>query len=139
MRDIKFRVWCQDKNEWEESFVVLLQEGIVSHVINSQLKIIRPERHIVEFYTGLKDSKGREIYEGDILKCPWNFNPEYFSYGYVVFYKGEFSLASGKEPEYPEICEYDLYDFNETPTRKYFWKEAEIIGNIHENPELLES
>jgi uncharacterized phage protein (TIGR01671 family) len=87
----------------------------------------------VQQLTGLHDKNGNEIYEGDILKCPWKLNgAKYHSIGEVVFWRGAYCLSKGEEKESPEYCPYDLWGFNDTPTRTCFWDDAEIIGNIFE-------
>jgi uncharacterized phage protein (TIGR01671 family) len=138
MREIKFRIWSKychsylNQYQGSESIGKWIV-GVLNTLIynrNSDKKDL-----VFEQYTGLKDANDKEIFEGDILKCPWHFSPDYFSIGYVIFYEGAFHLAKFEEPEYPEFCEYELYGFNDTPTHLYFWKDAEIIGNIHENPQ----
>ena len=71
-------------------------------------------------YTGLKDKKGVEIYEGDVVKTK---NSRYK----VIFDKCCFWGVDelGKYPIY-QICNYVLDD-----------ERFEVIGNIYENPELL--
>ncbi|MBS0952388.1 YopX family protein [Lactiplantibacillus plantarum] len=75
------------------------------------------ERYAVEQFTGLKDVNGKDIYEGDILE-----NRKYRSI--VKFASGKF-LADLIET----IQTFDL--IGETHGSK-------VIGNVHENPELLE-
>lgn len=76
-------------------------------------------------FTGFYDKNGNEIYEGDILK-PLN---EHFTY-VVKFGNGCFYI------------EYILGKWNTLErgieVYKNFDRDIEIIGNIHENPELLE-
>ena len=75
-------------------------------------------------YSGLKDRYGKEIYEGDIIK---NESGEGYDILSVVAYKkGVFCIDANDELDY---IEYPLYEWN---------CEAEVIGNIYENPELLE-
>jgi uncharacterized phage protein (TIGR01671 family) len=75
-------------------------------------------------YTGLKDKNGKEIYEGDLLRCVFDDEDEDNTPSEVVFARGAFFI--GYEPNMICLtvgeCEAD---------------ELEVIGNIYENPELL--
>lgn len=77
-------------------------------------------------YTGMRDKNGREIYEGDIVKyASWIFEPEGtlpvgVGNGKVYFKYGCFCVTGA---QYEDECA--LID-------------CEVIGNIHDNPELFE-
>lgn len=84
---------------------------------------VRPET--ISQYTGLKDKKDKEIYEGDIVVA---VNIDDTFTGVVVFDLEEldFKVTNGKENyrnNFSYLCTCE---------------EIEIIGNIHEEPELLE-
>jgi len=81
------------------------------------------ENIILMQYTGLKDKNGKEIYEGDIVKHDFEFGN---GKGIVYYSTPKFSL---KEIGIKAVC--DCFTWDE-------WERFEIIGNIHENPELLE-
>lgn len=107
MREIKFRAWnerrkelsyCHDLYWFEENFI--RQNG--------------DEDTIIEQYTGLHDSKGREIYEGDIL---------------TNFARGSFPFAVEWENGGADLYVWHGYSFDD--------EHYTIIGNIHENPEPL--
>ena len=112
-RKIKFRAWetiSQSMMSWKE----LLPE--LSRILAST----KQKNVILMQYTGVKDRKGKEIYEGDILKL---IKSPYAGRLHVVeFFEGAFCLC-------------DVMD-----TRLHFnlaqWP-GEIIGHIHDNPELL--
>ena len=86
-----------------------------------------PDRHLIwEQSTGLKDKNGKEIYEGDIVEYLWDFCGEKRKNNYVV------EWLSGKVEYYP--CSFDSGFTLPDSVGEYYV----VIGNIHENPELVE-
>lgn len=71
-------------------------------------------------FTGLKDKNGKEIYEGDIVRLE-QWEPEIYE---VVFNRGGFCFRHSDT----DVFYHDA---------KYIEK-GEVIGNIYENPELLQ-
>ena len=124
MREIKFRIWDIDKRKFIVNETDRLGYGDTKKCMservdfeNNSVEINADESYILSEYTGLKDMKGKEIYEGDILFE--TFREEYFK---VVFENGSFRA---------EVDEYslDLEDYANI---------CEVVGNIYENPELME-
>lgn len=120
MREIKFRAWYDQKElMYSDEYSVLEHFFAWSYHW-------KPE-HLMQ-YTGLKDKNGKEIYEGDIVKC----NPSYkenHEIGTIAWEKrrGGFVVKVGR----PTSQGFDALKMAGA-THK------EIVGNIYENPELLD-
>ena len=118
MREIKFRVWDKLNKEMINFESINFQERRVYEDTVSYRKFNDIE---LMQYTGLKDMKGKEIYEGDILFE--SFGEKYYK---VVFENGSFRAEF--EGDFEEYS-FDLIDV--------VAQGCEVVGNIYENPELM--
>lgn len=125
MRPIKFRAWVDNrfiysggKTEWLE----LGQFGNWEWNCESNSGngwAVEADR--VEEFTGLQDSKGKEIYEGDIISNRLELNEA----AEVKFFEGAFWAGTKT--------------YRDRLLRLYVQDDWEVVGNIYENPELIKS
>lgn len=146
MREIKFRVWHEDVMLFSPCVEELLFEdgGYWTHIRQGDVAEIMQ-------YTGLKDKNGKEIYEGDIIKTPYAFNGGSFFdpedwigiwIGKVIFSAYHGAIVRKALVWDGAAMDDDLISYVNKPiVKKSTWsvkRNCEIVGNIHENKELLD-
>lgn len=118
-RPIEFRFWHTEWKKWLKNCAVGEDGRVWDLTTNKVLENVIPLQSI-----GFKDKNGSEIFDGDVLRDP------------AVFQQGN---------DFRYVMEWDrwqwvVWDFD----RQEQWKilseldleDLEVIGNIHENPEL---
>ena len=121
MREIKFRAWYKYGKKMIDLYKIT-PLALADHngTMNGLFLPFDKNINLMQ-YTNLKDSKGVEIYEGDIVRF-WIDNIEEVSE--VFFECGCFSVKTKNTDPYYHPC-LGVVEF------------VEIIGNLYENPELL--
>ncbi|MFD1066665.1 YopX family protein [Oceanobacillus locisalsi] len=119
MREIKFRAWLKQHDIMiavdsidfaEEEIMIIDDTGIDRYFPFEEIELLQ--------YTGIKDKNGEEIYEQDYVK-------DHKGHAYTV--------------RYNDFCASMLYPLDGGEFMAiYPGIELEVIGNIYENPELLE-
>ena len=138
MREILFRGKWIDNGEWVEGAFLNDRDGAfyICHAVSdisygdggNRRRIgcwYKVGPSTVGQFTGLTDKNGKRIFEGDVARC-----------GTGRICKVTFFISPGAS------C-FDLVPvggFNSPPPRKWsLFSDTEVIGNIHDNPELLEA
>lgn len=130
MREILFRGKRMDNGNWIQGSVFTRMNEtyiIPLPILTSKVKV---DPKTAGQFTGLTDKNGTKIFEGDIVVCKKEINGNWIDYcveiGFVEMKHGAFGLHR-KQGYYRPFKDW-LEDY-----------EYEVIGNIHDNPELLES
>jgi len=142
-REIKFRAWAKDEH---------LMLSMSALQTKSLCQLLTDDRLILMQYTGLKDKNGKEIYEGDI--CRINTQGAFPPYGNpdseeltdiatlaVEWWNGQFVFNANRY-KYLDNGGDDYINFGwwvRSNDHKTSLKQIEVIGNLYENPELLEA
>ena len=151
MREIKFRAWDKKRkkmwypNNDEVDFYAIGMSGAL-YALDENGKYDYTEefeKMIFMQFTGLKDSNGKEIYEGDIVSWKAEGAIGEWLVGIVKWEEDRFIVERVNSPlwVYEGITcrsyaiKGEFYAEYRIPS--FEWDELEIIGNIYENPELL--
>lgn len=137
MREILFKAKRKDNGEWVEGYYRRIPcMGMLEHYIMTRNPKNRMEQYAIDpdticQYTGLTDKNDKKIWENDIVNCKKYIGGNYVDYcieaGYVEMKYGAFGLHRIKYDAYYRTFKDWLEDY-----------EYEVIGNIFDNPELLE-
>ena len=133
MREILFRGKLTDDSKWGYGCLLdkiygavpaIMSQQSVDDAFNLEFEYDHVQEKTVGQYTGMKDKNGKRIFEGDIVTGLFSFGMEIKAV--VVFQDGAFGLQwirGGAEQfsAFTSICNVEF----------------EVIGNIHDNPELL--
>ena len=138
MREIRFRAWDRKRKEMFIVHEIHFDKisGVITYVSGygetdkdgtafyggGERGYAKALRYVLQEFTGLRDKNGKEIYEGDILRRPGY--AEGLSDYIVGFERGHFTLQHTKTA-YNQLGIWNIADT------------TEVVGNIHENPELL--
>ena len=129
-REILFRGKDCENGNWCYGFLTYTPHGHHPQIIvvtSSKSIYIDVIPETVEQYTGLTDKNGRKIFEGDIVR-QFNRN-EQKTISYVIEWSSDCCMLV-----------LDRIDFDmefETDSTVFYGNKFEIVGNIHDNPELV--
>ena len=114
MIDILYRGKRKDNGKWVYGFVLNAEHTLIGYYKNGHdFCIIEVIPETVGQYTGLCDKNGNKVFGGDIVR---------------------FSTAHAREIKYIDGC----FGFEGSSIPIKYVNKFEVIGNIIDNPELLE-
>lgn len=149
MREILFRGKRTDNGEWIYGYYVradhqwhrygIHRDWIICGAAANGGWFAIHERHAVKGntvgqYTDLKDKNGKRIFEGDILSIPFEEDRSPYEENSIYYERGEVYFDTERYGWYVRFREYN----DEISLWEYDNTDIEVIGNIHDNGELLE-
>ncbi|HEM5106550.1 TPA: hypothetical protein U1235_001159 [Streptococcus suis] len=129
----KFRAWDRTRNEWSNGFFIYSEGGLYTPNYGFDRKhlkkrtdvypIVKQERFILMQSTGLVDINGQEIFEGDKII----YNRDDYTVVRIDAAIGLAFIKNGEKTSFKPLVD-GMINFDR----------VEVIGNIYENPELME-
>lgn len=138
MKELKFRAWDKKIQQFIDAKETVINDGKIFRNWQDFEDYI-PDDGTIElvWFSGLKDSKGKEVHEGDVLRCifvVWSRSQSFGKTKSDVI--AETALVVYEECSYkvrfPDGTTESLFRFDSAS------EEFEVIGNRFENPELVE-
>lgn len=126
MREILFRGKRLDSNEWIEGLIFYISKTS-AQIINFDYDKIWTDLKTIGQYTGLTDKNGIKIFEGDIVEFLYD---DLMICGKVFYSESETAFVV-----YYELSNQRLFIHSKTLGH---CDSVKVIGNIYDNPELLE-
>lgn len=128
MRDIKFKAWNKVLNKMysHEELLKLTKDIVKNEFITGIYLPLNSDIELLK-YTGFKDKNNKEIYEGDIV--------EFYFDGEI---KKNKILYENDRGFYIYVESYGYKFALNIKSLNHFDRETNILGNIYENPELLD-
>ena len=113
------RIWDKERQEYHHGM----------EVFDYMRGLLNPDKYVMEQCTGLKDKNGELIYEGDICRIKGTYyDCDYHEY----FEVDDIEIVESLEKFFGEAMVKGVYSALGCDNLQ-----VEVIGNIHENPELL--
>lgn len=142
MRDIEFRGYCLEDDRWTKGSLLKKGDCFFINPVNAAHKNFKPvDPETIGQYTGVNDKNGNKIFEGDILSTHYANAKKADFIETVVFKDGKFMAESrfnngtGRSwMALPDGTRRFCLHWQPPPI---YMEACEIIGNIFDNPELL--
>ena len=134
---LKFRAWDKNTNDMVDVKTIDLEkDGSIGCIVDYNGINLDVSECVLMQSTGLKDKNGVEIFEGDILKIIEVTNEGISEYITEVIWEDCSFVFKSDGVDY-----YDSFlgSFSGDPNKTYPLFELLVIGNVWDNPELLES
>lgn len=116
----EYRVYDTEQKRYvtDERLWLIVTDGKLFYLNTEKCRIVKADNCVVEWAVGLPDQKGNKIFEGDVIK-----HEDFIA---AVVYSGT------------GFCIKDIPQWVEKSSW-YLINHCEVIGNIHDNPELLKA